>query len=417
MKTLISIEYDYLDNEITNPSLSDDYFSFKKAGIFAYSGDWNTQQIETDNVIEKVLNNKFDKNYFTNNVNSLYRLPNLTLSRDKVANFKDECNFKVTRDKNKADICVIGKKTITKLTESTYRNPITLNELKRNAENLIHKHKLKQNEIDVLKNLIFNIRNEFGEDVIIHRFSNNYWYNHDCVDPYTKKINNTLEHLFEYDSSSNHRSRNHHYTYYVKNENIELYKWLYDNTDKMILDTELNKLCVEDSVVLSKDEFERLTDLVRSTDEENVNIGLTLMANCNVEESKTYLSLLFAFNSDNMKGRKVWNHVNFKYLRTLFNKYINMSLSNWGHAYDNLIKCMVEDKCLTLWSSRYIATRMFTNVLENNFGIKQNDTVFTISVNDLKLKPEFEEQLVGEHDDKLSELITAGVSHNDDLPF
>ena len=50
---------------------------------------------DAENVIKKVLNNKFDKNYFINNVNSLYRLPNLTLSRDKVANFKDECNFKV----------------------------------------------------------------------------------------------------------------------------------------------------------------------------------------------------------------------------------------------------------------------------------------------------------------------------------
>ena len=48
-------------------------------------------------------------------LNSLYRLPNLTLSRDKVANFKDECDFKITRDRNKADICVIGKKTITRI--------------------------------------------------------------------------------------------------------------------------------------------------------------------------------------------------------------------------------------------------------------------------------------------------------------
>lgn len=416
MKTLISIKYDYLDTEITNPSLSDDDFSFQKAGIFAYSGDWNTQQVETENVIKKVLNNKFDKNYFINNVNSLYRLPNLTLSRDKVANFKDECNFKVTRDRDKADICVVGVKTITKLTESTYRTPITLDELKSNIEVLIRKNKLKQNEIDVLKNLIFNIKNEFGEDVIIHRWSNSYWYGRDCDDPYTEKINNTLENLVEYDSSANSRSRSHAYTYYIKNENIEVYKWLNDNTDKMILDTELNKLCVEDSVILSKDEFERLNDLVSSRDEENVNIGLTLMANCNVEESKTYLSLLFAFHAENMKGRKVWNHVNFKYLRTLFEKYINMSMSSWGNAYDNLIRCMVEDKCLTLWSSRFIANAMFKNVLENNFGVGREDTVFTIDVNDLKLKPEFEEQLVGEHDDKLSELITAG-GHNDDLPF
>jgi len=410
MKTLISLKYDYLDNGDKNPSLSDNHFSFKKTGIFAYNGDWNTQQVETENVIKKVLNNKFDKNYFINNVNSLYRLPNLTLSRDKVANFKDECNFKVTRDRNKADICVIGKKTISKLTDSTYRNALSFNDFTNNIESLIHKHKLQPNEVNVLRSLIFDIKSEFGEDTIIHSWTNSYWYGRDCNDPYTEKINDTLEHLFESDNRN-------HYTYYIKNENIEIYNWLNDNTDKMILDTELNKLCVEDSVVLSKDDFERLTQLVRSTDEENVNIGLTLMANCNVEESKTYLSLLFAFNSDNMKGKKVWNHVNFKYLRTLFDKYNNMSLSSWGHAYDNLIKCMVEDKCLTLWSSRYIAARMFTNVMENNFGVKQEDTVFTISVDDLKLKPQFEEQLVGEHDDKLSELITAGVSHNDDLPF
>ena len=142
-----------------------------------------------------------------------------------------------------------------------------------------------------------------------------------------------------------------------------------------------------------------------------------MMANCNVEDSKLYLSLLFANHSENMKGRKVWNHVNFKYLRKIFERYINLTLSNWGQSYNQLLENLVNDDCLTMWGSRYIANLMFTRVIESHLGVGTKDCVFTVSVDDLKLKSVYEDQLVDDNDNKLSELLTEAGVGNDDLPF
>ena len=139
------------------------------------------------------------------------------------------------------------------------------------------------------------------------------------------------------------------------------------------------------------------------------------MANCNIEESKTLLSLAFTFYSENMRQCNVWNQVNFKFLRKEFSDYINVNPTNWGHAYDMIVKRLVDDKALTLWASQYIANKMFIGVLQNNFGVGGKDCVFTISSESLVLKDEYKEKLVDLKDE--STIISELVMDGDDLPF
>ena len=125
-------------------------------------------------------------------------------------------------------------------------------------------------------------------------------------------------------------------------------------------------------------------------------VGMTMMANCNVDKSRTFLCLLFAVCSDNMKNSNVWNQVNFKYLKKEFEYYIDVQLSSWGHAYSHLIKKMVEDKCLTAWAASLIASVMFKRVLEGHHQVGGEDCVFSLSSKDLKLKNEYLIKLVNE---------------------
>jgi hypothetical protein len=386
---------------------------WEEQGIYIGQGDWNSNMGR--DLLTEVINNIFDKNHFINNVNTLHRLPNLTLSRDKLSNFKEECNFKIIRDKNKADICVIGEKTVSKIFETTWSDINPLKEVKNYINTLQKNYTLNSKDLDFIKNKFDEISKDsnLSDENIMINFSNNYYYyDNEENTNYQKEIHKFYNDLDNYCFNNNNRG----YEFYIKKEFYSIYDWIKNNKDSLIMDTELNKLCVQDSIALTKEEFERLSELVKSNDEDNVNIGLTLMANCNVEESKTELSLLFAFNSDSMKGRKVWTHVNFKYLKEIFGKYINMSMGNWGTSYDHLIKYMVEDKCLTLWSSRYIANAMFNNVLKNSFQCGKDDSVFTLTVDDLKLKSKYKDQLIDENDKKLSELILQN-NHNTGLPF
>ena len=63
------------------------------------------------------LENKdhIDSDYLTNNVNHLHRLPKLSLSRDKLSLLQEKCDFKITRNKSKADLIAISEKTLDSL--------------------------------------------------------------------------------------------------------------------------------------------------------------------------------------------------------------------------------------------------------------------------------------------------------------
>jgi|21_taG_2_1085346.scaffolds.fasta_scaffold07389_3 hypothetical protein len=418
MKKIISIELQYIDDE--HESIKSLLHS-SELGTYAGSSSSYSYGKENDfEIFEDIDDKKYDKNYFINNVSTLYRLPNLTLSRDKLANFKDECGFNVIRDKDKADIVVIGENTMSKMTETTYRNLYEYSKWKDVILEKIIYTKLNQEDKNDILNFVNSIQHKYGEDVYVCNFHGNYWYDEDDLSDRELNVNKFLQKMAEPSKIGCKSVSQNHYTAYVKKDSIDLYNWIYNNQSNLIKDTILNKLCVQDSVTLTTSEFEQLDNLVSSNDEENVNIGLTMMANCNVEDSKLYLSLLFALHSENMKGRKVWNHVNFKYLRKIFEKYINTTLSNWGQSYNSLLENLINDDCLTMWGSRYIANLMFKRVIESHLGVGTKNSVFTFSVDDLKLKSVYEDQLVDDNDNKLSEILIEagdGFDTNSDLPF
>ena len=391
--------------------------SSNKLGVYAGSASGYGRVKNDFEVFENIDDKKYDKDYFINNVSTLYRLPNLTLSRDKLANFKDECGFNVIRDRDKADIVVIGENTLSKMTETTYKDVFEYKHWKDVILNKMIYSNLRQHDKNDILDFITGIADNYGEDVYVSVNSQTYWYNDDDAPDRQKYLNSFLQMMQNGNKSGCKTISNNSYSSYVKEDYIDLYNWIFNNQDNLIKDTVLNKLCVQDSVILSVSEFEQLDNLVSSQDEENVNIGLTMMANCNVEGSKLYLALLFANHSENMKGRKVWNHVNFKYLRKIFEKYINLTLSSWGQSYNQLLENLVNDDCLTMWGSRYIANLMFKRVIESHLGVGTKDCVFTFSANDLKLKSVYEDQLVDQNDNKLSELLTEAGVGNDDLPF
>ena len=182
--------------------------------------------------------------------------------------------------------------------------------------------------------------------------------------------------------------------YYYPESSFDNVNFIKNNVDKVIFDSDLNILCTGDSISITKEEFKNIYTMVNSNDKENLSVGMTMMANCNVEKSKTYLALLFAFCSENMKNSKVWNQVNFKYLRKEFDYYNNITLSSWGHAYSHLIKHMIKDNCLTHWASRIIAAAMYKNVIVNHLQVGGREFPFDLSVEDLQLKPEYKDSLI-----------------------
>ena len=99
----------YLDIQVINKFsrgekvLISDYFKFDKK-TYKYVGDTKFYKNSKDVIAKfskELTNSSIDSNYFTNNVNLLYRFPKLSLSRDKLSLYQEKTNFKISRDKER----------------------------------------------------------------------------------------------------------------------------------------------------------------------------------------------------------------------------------------------------------------------------------------------------------------------------
>jgi len=333
-RNVISIDIDSHKNNLKSLGLSD-------LGIYIGRDDWTVGKKLISQLLPKDKFQKYTKQDFIDSVNTVYRLPHLTLSRDKLALFAEECDFKVTRKRDVADIIVIGDQTIKKMVQNSYSSSIDFKTLKSCYSIGKEWKNLTSDDQNCMHKQVKLIEDLYGDDCEI-TFTQSYYY-----------------------SSTGYGEKLSIYRSYLKNYVTKQAGYLY---------------------YYPKTSF----------DKENLSVGMTMMANCNIDKSRTFLCLLFAVCSDNMKNSNVWNQVNFKYLRKEFEYYIDIQLSSWGHAYSNLIKKMVEDKCLTAWAASLIASVMFKNVLEGQHQVGGKDCVFSLNANDLKLKNEYLVKLVNE---------------------
>ena len=366
------------------------YFNIVQKGY--YAGTRESSRSRSPLVENLVKCKEPNSKWITTNVNKVYRLPHIQLSRDKLSLLQEKCNFKTTRNIDDAQLVIVGDKTLDKCININWGGADIMTDSKRsklvsyiNSCKIDDKHKLMVIEkLDSVENDSY-----FSASRGYHYYSNSTRYT-DFVDFITQNIIN--------------KSRD--YVEYVPTEMYEHYNNIVSSNYVYVSDEYMIKLCTEDSIIIDKESFKNIHKLITSPDKENNSVGLSMMANCNEEKSKTYLALLFAFDSENMKVSNVWNTVNFKSLKKVYDRYINLQLSQWGNAYDILIKEMCKDKCLTMFASRVIANTMFTRVLSGYSGAGTRESVFTLNASDLKLKPEFADQLINDN---------AG-SHND-LPF
>ena len=376
-KNVISIDIDPNNESLKSVGLSN-------LGVYIGRDDWTVGQKLIDNLFPKDKIQNYTKQDFIDSVDTVYRLPHLTLSRDKLSIFAEECDFKVTRKRDIADVIVIGKQTIKKMVQNSYATSIDFKTLKNCYSKGKEWKKLNGEDQNCMHKQVKLIEALYGDDSEII-FTNSYYYS---SSGYGEKIDTYRSYL------KSNKSQQKGYMYYYPESSFDNMNFVKNNIDKVIFDSDLNKLCTGDSISITKEEFKNIYTMVNSTDSDNISVGMTIMANCNVEKSKTYLALLFAFCSENMKNSKVWNQVNFKYLRKEFEYYNDVQLSSWGHAYSHLIKKMIEDHCLTHWASRIIAASMYKNVIVNHLQIGGRDFPFDLSVEHLQLKPEFKDSLI-----------------------
>jgi len=384
MIKLYKIRLDVSELNKDNPLLS----NFFKVDESEYRplGDYKNHQEYMQmlkSFINNITNKNIDTNHFNNNVNSLYRFPKISLSRDKLSIYQEKTNFKISRDKDKSDICVISNKFLESQISEDWAYSINITYLLKCLKDAL----IVQPNDDKLKEYIQLFSNQSKDTIIL--INRTYGWHENKI---KSRVHNFIESTWKNMTDSKYIKNSN--TYYFNNP--EMFDWLQANKHKLIMDTQLNKLCTEDSVTLKVSDWETISNLLRSSDSDNVTVGMSLMANCNLEESRTILAMLFTFTSDYMKGHgsKMWNQINFKSLKKEFTDYIDVQPNSWAWGYDRVIKQLSKDGILNSWAVKEVVKKLHENVLGNNFGVTATSSAFTIDLDAIKIKEEYKKTLV-----------------------
>ena len=320
----------------------------------------------------------------------IYRFPNLTLPREKLNVIHEKYGSRTIRDKEIADLCIISIKYFDKITDSLWKIPQFENKqqfLNFYSEGISQNMFLNET-IEYIDKFISTI-----EDDAVISIDGSYYWSGDRADTVA----------IDWFRKWTDKDRQSGYCYYIKADNIDDFLWMQENGDVLIFDDEIVKESTADSVILNVEEYERLHTMIKSQDKDNCSLALEIMANCNIEASRTFLALLFYFNTEAMKYATGWNHINVKSLRKQLNKYVSPGgyFAN-AHIYDHLIRSLAEDDILTEYAVRVISKEMFLQVLSNTFGL-QSKGVFKIDPSILVLKDEFRKKI--KHTDLVSQPV------------
>jgi len=333
------------------------------------------------------------------NIRTLYRYPNLSLSRDKVAFYCQDNDLKVIRNKDAADVRVISEKGIEKLMDYHWsKNLVTPSKLIKVIEDHTAAFDTKADQLHCI-NVIKDI--DPDEMIDIDSIVRRYYF----ADSWEHTISPMLGDI--------KKSKTKSINWLVLAKNLEMFNEFINPTFKWILDENCNKLMSADSVALDDQSFIQIKDMLKSGGADDKAVAMNLMSNCDIESSKTYLAMLFFHFGDNMKATKPWNTVGFKALRKGFQKYYDNTSYSYQHSsrYEKLISMLIEDDALTVPAMEHVLDLLFEDVVKKATGLSTSKA-FKLERSSISLTPDFRAKV---KDKSLSAVIKEDPVN--DLPF
>jgi hypothetical protein len=391
---LISIDPNKLDKTNNTLTMQNGSIKVKQLGHHiesARNGGYRNSNRSSDREVIKSIMNNITSITSTDlkNATALYRFPRLSLSRDKVKILQEKFDLKLKRDFDQADYGIVSEKYFDGLFTTRWLSAVDRGDVTAWA------HTYKDVFEDDLYDEIVYMINKIPADAYVvldsEWFSSYSYDNASNIDRYSKMS-----------EKQRNMGDNSKYHYYI--ESLDQWNNIQANLSKLVWDTNINDLATEDSEVLNEDMYVQLKTMLGwektesgcgwqgNRDKENMNLALAMIANCNIQESRTYLSLLFAFLSDSMKDSSVWNTVNFKSVRKKFDKYIQLNGWNWCHSYNYMIEELIKDNALTEYAWKEVAQKMYDEVLSSQMGVDSKN-VFSISPDSIQLKPELKAKM------------------------
>ena len=386
MKKKYNIDINIRGN-MTNGKVNENAFDYTFEGYWL--GDSDNYCLSSDDKVNLGIDFK-PGTAFTVQDKTLYRFPKLDLPRQKVELLKEKYNCKVIRDSDKADIHIVSDQLFDNLFEYQWTSSVTSISFYKMLVACKANNFLTEGAITHCKSILENV----GTDAMVKV---NLAYSYHNVDPSIEKMRNDIYELIqEIGEKKEYMSKSRDIMLSVKN--YDDYLRIINSNATIVYDTDIIAIIDSELAILDNTELEATLKMVKNHDIENRTLALEMLANCNIEKSFDVVSHSFYWCYDYLKNTNNWNTVNVKALRKRLKKYQGGACETTIYAYNNYIKCLIEDKKLTKFALDNTRKKLYDKVL-NNIGGGDAD-VFSISLDSVKLKDELIDNLIKEESDE-----------------
>ena len=342
LRVLINSQKDY--GEVV--SITDGY-------IFDYQVNRNS--LERFSHETGIIFHKLDSNSLKGKV--LYRYPKLNLSRDKIGSIKQDYGISITRSYNKADYRVISQKFINSKVEQLGYRPRIFTVESVLAD--IHKQTIDMSDVRAAIN---------DHEFILFEYQSYTWHsNYDIT--YTGRLENWRWGSFM--SKSAYTLLNH---------------------GNLVLDENINNIISKESPTITEEMFDNLEEMIRTRNEDDINMALNVMANSNYTESIDKIALLLVTHHGTLCKCKAWNSVGVKAMRSTFSAF-NMQLDDYAHGYNKFFDVLLSKGAMTSFAVRKVRHLIFQRFLHRFFDDDPDTGKYTmpfhIKEDDLMLAPKY----------------------------
>lgn len=279
-----------------------------------------------------------------------YFLPGVSVPRIKLKDLASSHKIKTVRDIQDATVIFTGKKTMHTMTEYNWQHSVNKDALLV----FLASAKTNNNITDYEYEKLVSVISLSTEDIL-------------CTDYQTIRliVDTDIPYHIEssqYDGSNKFVTINSDYT--------ELYHAI-QTRGLYTEDALYPHLNGPDATIIDEGMYDSISEMFKSSDDDNCTLAMEIMANCDYNESIVYLGLLF-----NKYGYKIYNmrsknHVNFKSLMN----YMGTSPNSPSMDKDIIVSCIL-NKGLLKTSHMDILAKEFSHEIEN----RGNSTYFKVKV-------------------------------------
>jgi hypothetical protein len=258
-----------------------------------------------------------NKDYTPTKGDKLYFLPGVNIPRVKLKDLSLQHGIKTVRDIDQATHVFCGKNTKDKLVTSHwyYQMPTeNLRNLLADADGMMDEY-YKENLREALEH--------YNEDVVIVDYTSA-----------SELRNAELSVIQKYIKNNTLRSSNVYYT--VDDDHKDLFPGIL-SLDLFHESKLLKHINGDDAATIDETMFNQISDMFKSSDQDNHILAMEIMANCNYIDSLLFIEMLFKDFSHQMANCHTKNHVNFKSLISFLGKNKNYM----GTTIDEVMKSLI----------------------------------------------------------------------------